>query len=259
MQQELTMSKVNGVTFQNEFYNTTSGAKKTKTALGAGGTSPGTRVYLGSVGMGLAAGTAALLLIKDHEKQTQKKLPWYGELGAFAGTSTIFSLPQLITTRPLTASSYISAHLAGLPASIIGFTGVSFYGKMVGLDDNANPWFTMIGGSFLIPAVMSAKVGGVSATGLIGAGMASGTLGPIVAGAARGGVYAAAVAGALIAGGLIGRYVIDPLPNRFLKTTGLYKGKKDLTCSSMIADAAYAINRKIGDPTGWILKKLKVI
>jgi len=27
----------------------------------------------------------------------------------------------------------------------------------------------------------------------------------------------------------------------------------------MLAGAAYAVNKKLGDPTGWVLRKLKII
>jgi hypothetical protein len=134
-------------------------------------------------------------------------------------------------------------------------------GKILGLDDKSNRWFSMIGGSLLMPAAMGAEVGGVSAMSSIEAAMASGSLvsaAPrILAASARGGLQGLAVAAAGIAGTLVGHYVVDQMPNVVAKK--VLKKEGDYTYSGIYASAAYAINKKLGDPTGWVLRKLGII
>jgi hypothetical protein len=215
---------------------------------GAGG-------YIRTVGSGLIAG-AGILAVFDKLEASGKKVPKWAEPATFIGTGTV----QSIVMGGLNVKSLV-LFPAGIPAAMTTGLGTHVMGKILGLDNKSNRWFSMIGGTLLMPAAMSAEVGGVSAMSSIESALATRSLihaAPrILAASGRGGLHGLALGASLIVGAAIGHYVVDQIPNVIAKKA--LKKQGDFTYSGMIAGAAYAINKKIGDPTGKAMRWLGII
>jgi len=219
--------------------------------------SPSKATFLANFGSIFGSVLAAVGIIKGYEYFTGKEMNGWAKGGTFIGTglSTAISA-KVMASQGFSLMRYLRLVPGGFLSSIPISTALLMLESDLGISPEGTSGMLIGGvGTGLIATFSTQAALPASLVGALGARAAAGV--GIVGGAIMIG-KGVLVGASLLAGYGVGK-VVNRIPDVVFKKTGIYKGKEELTYSNLIASGLYAINSKIGDPTGKIMRWLKLI